>query len=101
MVKGEGRDNDLIERVKASEYFAPIHARLEGESSCPNLSPPPSPPELMDPTTFVGRAPEQVKEFLEEEVKPVLDRCWVQQVLRLWDECSAVVQCSACILYIQ
>jgi hypothetical protein len=29
----------------------------------------------MEPTTFVGRAPEQVTEFLAEEVEPVLARC--------------------------
>ena len=29
----------------------------------------------MDPSTFVGRAPEQVAEFLAEEVQPVLERC--------------------------
>ena len=28
----------------------------------------------MDPSTFVGRAPEQVVEFLEAEVQPLLDR---------------------------
>jgi len=57
-VKMEGEDNDLIERIRANEYFAPIHADLD---------------KLMDPTTFVGRAPEQVTEFLTEEVYPVLD----------------------------
>jgi len=59
VVKREGGDNDLIQRVKASEYFAPIHSQLEA---------------LMDPSTFVGRAPQQVEEFLQEEVTPVLDR---------------------------
>merc|ERR1712059_180615 len=59
VVKKEGRDNDLIDRVKASQYFAPIHSQLDA---------------LMDPSTFVGRAPEQVEEFLLEEVQPVLDR---------------------------
>ena len=28
----------------------------------------------MDPKTFIGRAPEQVTEFLSEEVEPVLAR---------------------------
>lgn len=59
VVKKEGRDNDLIERVKAAEYFAPIHSQLDA---------------LMDAKTFVGRAPEQVAEFLKEEVQPVLER---------------------------
>ena len=28
----------------------------------------------MDPKTFIGRAPEQVTEFLAEEVEPILER---------------------------
>jgi len=58
-VKMEGLDNDLIERIKANPYFAPIHADLDN---------------LMDPSTFVGRAPQQVEEFLKEEVYPVLEQ---------------------------
>merc|ERR1712059_189702 len=57
VVKKEGKDNDLIERIRATAYFAPIHSELD---------------RLMDPATFVGRAPEQVDEFLVEEVAPVL-----------------------------
>lgn len=57
MVKNEGRDNDLIERIKRDNYFAPILDKLD---------------TLLNPATFLGRAPEQVEEFLEEEVAPVL-----------------------------
>jgi len=28
---------------------------------------------LLDPARFVGRAPQQVREFLEDHVRPVLD----------------------------
>jgi len=59
VVKNEGKDNDLMERIKTCNYFAPIHTDLK---------------ELMDPATFVGRAPEQVTEFIEEEVDPVLKK---------------------------
>ena len=59
MVKCQGRDNDLIDRIKKCEYFAPIHDRIDS---------------LMDASTFIGRAPEQVTEFLDEEVTPVLQR---------------------------
>ena len=59
VIKCQGGDNDLIERIKQSEYFAPIHSRIDS---------------LMDPATFIGRAPEQVAEFLEEEVAVVLKR---------------------------
>lgn len=48
-VKLHGRDNDLIERIRADPFFAPIvHDDL---------------PKLLDPQTFVGRAPQQVEEF--------------------------------------
>ncbi|XP_076656788.1 adenylosuccinate lyase [Halictus rubicundus] len=57
-VKQHGLDNDLVERIKNDPYFAPILDQLE---------------TLLDPSTFVGRAPEQVVEFLEEEVYPVLE----------------------------
>jgi len=58
-VKEHGRDNDLLDRVRADATFAPVHADLDG---------------LLDPRTFVGRAPEQVRAFLATEVAPVLAR---------------------------
>lgn len=48
-VKQEGGDNDLVERIQKSEYFAPIHEQLK---------------ELLNPSTFVGRAPSQVGQCL-------------------------------------
>jgi len=57
VVKEEGGENDLIERIKADDFFEPIHAQLDS---------------LLDPNTFVGRAPEQVVSFLEKWVKPAL-----------------------------
>ena len=56
-VKQHGRDNDLIERVEQDAYFAPIHGQLAA---------------LLDPSTFTGRAPEQVDNFLTVEVRPLL-----------------------------
>ncbi|CAG9855320.1 unnamed protein product [Phyllotreta striolata] len=56
-VKRFGKDNDLIERVRADPYFKPILAELDG---------------LLDPSTYTGRAAEQVSEFLSEEVEPIL-----------------------------
>lgn len=58
-VKQEGKENDLVERIKASSYFSPIHEQLD---------------TLLDPTTFIGRAPQQVSEFLEDEVFPVIKK---------------------------
>lgn len=57
VVKEEGGENDLIERIKQDPFFQPIHAQLDS---------------LLDPNTFVGRAPEQVVSFIEKWVKPAL-----------------------------
>ncbi|KIO29331.1 hypothetical protein M407DRAFT_170816 [Tulasnella calospora MUT 4182] len=56
VVKQEGKANDLISRIKATAYFQPIHDQLDA---------------LLDPATFVGRAPEQVDEFIQECVTPI------------------------------
>ncbi|CBY39331.1 unnamed protein product [Oikopleura dioica] len=58
-VKNEGAENDLIERIRKCEFFAPIHSQLDS---------------LLEPATFIGRAPEQVDEFIEKEVNPILKR---------------------------
>lgn len=52
-MKEYGKDNDLILRIRKSLYFKPIHDKLD---------------ELMNPRTFIGRAPEQVVRFVEKEV---------------------------------
>ncbi|KAI9340436.1 L-Aspartase-like protein [Zopfochytrium polystomum] len=57
VVKEEGGENDLVERIKKSAYFAPLVPHLD---------------TLLDPKTFVGRAPEQVDRFMEREVTPAL-----------------------------
>lgn len=57
VVKKDGEENDLIDRIKADDYFQPILNDLD---------------KLLDPDTFVGRAPQQVVEFINEEVEPVL-----------------------------
>ncbi|KAJ2038888.1 adenylosuccinase ade13 [Coemansia sp. RSA 922] len=57
VVKQEGGENDLIERVKRTEYFAPIKDELD---------------LLLDPSTFIGRAPQQVDKFLRDYVAPAL-----------------------------
>jgi adenylosuccinate lyase len=58
VVKEEGGENDLIERVKKDPYFEPIVPGLEA---------------LLDPRTFVGRAPEQVDSFVAKWVRPALE----------------------------
>lgn len=56
-VKNLGLENDLIERVRGDAYFDPIKGELDG---------------LLDPQTFIGRAPEQVDKFVKECVEPAL-----------------------------
>ncbi|CAI8013584.1 Adenylosuccinate lyase [Geodia barretti] len=57
-VKTFGLENDLVDRIKASEYFLPIREKLD---------------ELLNPVTFVGRATPQVEGFLEKEVYPAIE----------------------------
>jgi adenylosuccinate lyase len=56
-VKELGRPNDLLDRLRADPAFAKVDFR-----------------KVLDPRTFVGRAPRQVQEFLAHEVAPVLRR---------------------------
>ena len=57
-VKKFGRDNDLVERVKKDAYFEPILSQLEA---------------ILDSRTFTGLAAMQVDDFIEEDVKPILE----------------------------
>ena len=54
-VKREGGENDLLARLKADKAFAKVDIDAE-----------------LDPARFVGRAPEQVEEFLAAEIRPLL-----------------------------
>lgn len=58
-VKVEGGENDLLERILASDKFNLTHEDLN---------------EILDTRKFVGRSPEQVTEFIEDEVLPYLDQ---------------------------
>ena len=53
----KGEENDLLERLKNDGAFDVLKGKFDG---------------LLDPASHVGRAPEQVREFLKEEVDPVL-----------------------------
>jgi adenylosuccinate lyase len=55
----EGHESDLVARIAGDEAFSLDEAELE---------------RLLDPTRFVGRAPEQVDRFLDEWVAPLLGR---------------------------
>jgi adenylosuccinate lyase len=56
-MKHEGRPNDMLERLAADPAFEVGMADLQAAT---------------DPRRYVGRAPEQVDEFLEEVVGPIL-----------------------------
>lgn len=58
-VKQHGRDNDLIERIKRTEFFKPILGELDA---------------LLDPATFIGRSPQQVDAFYTREVAVALKK---------------------------
>ena len=59
VVKAEGGENDLLQRIAADPAFGVTLEELE---------------RLIVPEKYVGRAPEQTADFLAEEVQPVLDR---------------------------
>jgi len=57
-VKAEGKENDLLELIAADPGFNLTLEELK---------------KAMDPSRYVGRAPEQVDEFLEEVIRPILE----------------------------
>lgn len=59
MVKIEGKENDLIERILNDKYFNLDKDRLL---------------EILSPKNFIGFAPEQTEEFINIEVKPILEK---------------------------
>lgn len=57
MVKMEGKPNDLIERIEKDPYFKMDRQELH---------------EALKPENFIGRAPQQVDDFLNECIYPIL-----------------------------
>lgn len=57
VVKEEGGENDLIDRIAADPLFQLGKDEIQ---------------EILDPKNFIGRAPQQVTEFLENCVNPLL-----------------------------
>ena len=58
VVKEQGGKNDLIDRISSDSAF---------KLSVDDLN------KILAPKNFIGRAPEQVKEYISEYVKPLLD----------------------------
>ena len=59
VVKVEGGENDLLERIAADEAFGVTLEELE---------------KILKPENYTGRAKEQTEDFLNECVKPVLEK---------------------------
>lgn len=57
VVKEEGGENDLLQRISSDSLFGVTLEELK---------------EVVKPEKYVGRAPQQVVEFLEETVAPIL-----------------------------
>ena len=57
VIKEEGGENDLLERIANDPIFGVTLDELKG---------------IVDPHKYVGRAPRQVDEFLDEVVRPIL-----------------------------
>lgn len=57
MVKEEGKENDLLERIANDTYFGMTYEELTS---------------VLTPEHYVGRSPQQVEEFLDEYVRPLL-----------------------------
>ena len=58
-VKAEGKENDLLDRIRADELFRAVRDRLD---------------DILDAKKFVGRAPGQTVEFISREIDPILER---------------------------
>ena len=66
----EGRPSDLLDRISNDDAFGMDRDELDS---------------LVDPHRFIGRAPEQVDRFLDDWVRPLLDRFGADAAQRLGD----------------
>lgn len=57
VVKAEGKPNDLIERLAKDPLFAKVAPMFQ---------------EILDPKRFIGRAPQQVEDYLNGTVRPLI-----------------------------
>ena len=58
-VKVEGKENNLIDLIKQDEMFKPVWEELDS---------------LLDAKNFIGRAPTQTVEFIQNEIDPILQK---------------------------
>lgn len=58
-VKVEGKENNLIDLILKDEMFKPVWGHID---------------EVLDAKKFIGRAPSQTVEFIENEIDPILQK---------------------------
>lgn len=58
-IKESGMNNTLLEKIKADKLFAPIANDID---------------KIVNPTDFIGRAPGQVREFIKNDIEPLLEK---------------------------
>ena len=58
-VKVEGGENNLIDLIKQDETFKPVWDQLD---------------DILDAKNFIGRAPSQTVEFIQNEIDPILEK---------------------------
>jgi adenylosuccinate lyase len=58
-IRGEGSENDLLQRLYADPAFAPVRPHL---------------PDKPDARAYIGRATQQVDDFLSEVYHPLRER---------------------------
>ena len=58
-VKQEGGENNLLDLIRKDDAFRAVHDRLD---------------DILDASKFIGRAPQQVEEFIAQEIDPILSR---------------------------
>lgn len=58
-VKVDGKENNLIDLISKDELFKPVWGRLD---------------QILDANKFIGRAPSQTIEFIENEIQPILTK---------------------------
>lgn len=57
-VKQEGKENNLIDLIKADDMFLAVRDKLDG---------------ILDARNFIGRSSQQVEEFISAEIDPILE----------------------------
>ena len=72
-VKEYGEANDLIERIKGDKHFAAVKDIID---------------DLINPVDFIGRAPQQVEDFISNEVEPLLKK--YHSILKGYGDCDAI-----------